>query len=139
MSEEKVNVVRQEVNAVRQEVNAVRQEVKTLEAEKARLFSDIQRIYVDDFKISSRGMIEYAENWMMTKKEYNSMSRVEKWTNYLSEDPVGKRIFECTLQKNKLWVKSAKDMATRIEGFHKIHSDGHHLTAHMIDEKKQGV
>ena len=53
-----------------EKIKTVKQEVKTLEAEKAKLLSDIQKIYVDDFITSSRGLIEYGEYWMMNKEQY---------------------------------------------------------------------
>ena len=141
LAEEKMQSAEEKMLSIQmlaeEKIKTVKQEVKTLEAEKAKLLSDIQKIYVDDFITSSRGLIEYGEYWMMNKEQYKNMSRVEKWTNYLSKDPVGKRILDCILQKNKIWIKSAKDVATRIKGFYKTYSDDHHLTAHLIDEIKE--
>ena len=97
--------------------------------------SDLQQIFVQDFRSSSRGLIEYAENWIMMKK--GSKTRVEKWSSFFEDDPKGVKILKCVLEKNKLWTPTAKEVATRIDGFYKVYSDPHHSTAHLISERKE--
>ena len=125
----------EKVLTAQQEVLTAQQEVKTLEAEKALLARDLQTIFLEDFRSSSRGLIEYVENWMMKKK--GPTNRVDKWIYFFEQDPRGINILKCTLEKNKLWIQTPRDVAIRIEGFFKVYSDPHHSTAHMIEEKQE--
>lgn len=64
-------VVRAEEKSLRQEpaLEVQDEKVKTLEPEKALMANDLQRFWLITLDHLLVDLIEYAENWMMTKKD----------------------------------------------------------------------
>lgn len=95
------------------------------------LTNDFEKCQSSLISFNARALIEYVENWKMTKT--NNLTRKQKWSKYLSSDD-GKALFECIEGKNRMWGDTAETVAGNITAVYSVTSNQFHSTSHGIAE-----
>ena len=76
------------------------------------------------------------EDYIFVGKHYEGLSRVKKWADFFQNDSCGKKIFSCTVAKNKGWGNEY-NVAQRICAISMFNNDGFHEGSHQIAANKR--
>ncbi len=82
-------------------------------------------------------MSEYVEDNILVGEPYDSLQqRLKKWAFFFKNNSVGKKIFLCTVEKNKGWGDEYK-VAQRVCAISMFNNDSFHEGSHQIAAKKR--
>ena len=79
---------------------------------------------------------EYMEDYIFVGKHYDGLPRVKKWADFFKNDSCGKKIFSCTVAKNKGWGDEY-NVAQRVCAISMFNNDGFHEGSHQIAANKR--
>ena len=99
----------------------------------------LSNFYSSDFKRSTRGLLEYVENWVMSAACKSQHGREKKWEQFFVNETKGKDIFKCVSSTNMMWtpdIKNETTLGVKMSRVYQNACDIHHKTAHDIAENK---